>query len=248
MAGLCGSGAQEFGERMACLAEAAREAATQPVMSLVLLAAASLVALLLLYWVQYRLRRYGRNLARTARLLCSRQGRVLLGMARRIRNRAERVTATLQLEMEDKGERRALQTQLRRFVREDLEFALDQGRALIALSDDREAARLHMQLEMQIHRWNGLPDGPERDRLQAETATTRHRLARQRKLNEDRADLTQKLEDIADAMRMLEEELTGLRVVRRQDLPRFGRQLRDTAEQLHHLRQAYQELEAPHRG
>ncbi len=211
-------------------------------------------------WVWMRMRRMGRGMRRALALLGTRKGRRALALARGIRGGGSNLRQAIRSEIRSKAERRALLDLLERFTRFDLEDVLEQCRVLIAVGDDRKEAALRGELERKTRAWALAPDTAEapdasdaaeageggiRERLQEDVANLRQRLARVSQANQERERALLGLEEAAAAVRSLEEELAGLKLARSKALPEFRDHLNDVARQLGYLKTAHRELEPP---
>jgi hypothetical protein len=205
----------------------------------------AVAALVLLSWANRQVRSVLHALRRTFALGLSGKGRHCLRLAREIRTGCARLSRTVRSGIAERGERRSLLGLLRHFVREDLEVVLDQVRVAITLSDDRLERSLKASLEAQTRRWAESRQPQEREGLQASIAEIRHRLARVSRVNGERDRLVRGLEEVAAALRSLEEELLGLNLVRNRSLPQVRDRLHELANHLGRLKEAYLELESP---
>lgn len=220
-------------------------------------------------WVWMRMRRMGRGMRRALALLGTRKGRRALALARGIREGGSNLRQAIRSEIRSKAERRDLLDLLDRFTRFDLEDVLEQCRVLIAVGDDRREAALRGELERKTRAWAEAPDTAEapdaaeapktaetkgakkagaggiRERLQEDIANLRQRLARVSQANQERERALVGLEEAAAAVRSLEEELAGLKLARSKALPEFRDRLNDVARQLGYLKAAHRELEPP---
>ena len=200
-------------------------------------------------WLVLRGLRLGRNkvngLRRGAALLLTTPGRRCLRLARTIRTRVGRIRGSLRREIEDRSERRSLQEILDRFIRIELDAALDQAHLLIAGSNDRSEQRLRRELERQTAQWSAMEEGSERERFQVAIAETRQRLLRISEKNGARDRLLLGLEEAATAVESLEDEMAGLRLARHRTLPDFRDRLNAVSERMSHLKAAHLELQGP---
>ncbi len=216
---------------------------SHPVVYAALALATVLAAALGLAWaLVQRWRRWQRAVRLWLGLVRTPRGRRCLRLARQIRRGGARLRAIIRSEIEERAERRALLQVLQRFARSELHGVLEQGLRLIADADERRLPALQAALERDQQAWSAAADDGERARLQRASAETRQQLARIREDTRARDEHLLALEEAAQAVQLLESELTGLRWARNRALPEFRDHLTAVAGQVSHLKAAYREL------
>lgn len=189
-------------------------------------------------------RRIAETVGRTGRLLLSRAGRRTLALAAEIRRGRRRLGRAAERAMTDRAERRAMLGMLERFVREDLEAALEQMHAWIAISGEIRVRDLQRGVEQGTRRWSALAEGTDRRALEETLAGKKQQLALAQRAQVDRERLLDSLEEAAAAIRPLEAELVALGEARSQSLPGFRAHLAELSEGFRRQRDVHLEYRA----
>jgi hypothetical protein len=208
---------------------------------LALLATFALVVLLTVVGLRVA-SRLGEALLLRLDLLRTESGRRALLAAGELRRGSRRLRAALARERGETSEAATVAVALGRFAREDLPSVLRRLRSTPATDAVRLIPALRRQLDEQTRRWSEGADGPERERLQAAIAASRHRLAQLERTERERMRLSAALVEAARTLRMVETELASLELARVPALPHLRQQLDARAQGLRFEREAHMEL------
>jgi hypothetical protein len=209
------------------------------------LALALVVLAILCRWLSRRIAHLRRSVRTTLRLAASSRGRECLRLARGIRRGGASLRHAIRQEIEERGERRALLQALTRFTRAELHGVLEHAVRLLAHADDARERALRSELEQQQQAWSASRDEGERERLQHASAATRQQLAVVSAANAARTEHLRGLQEAAQAVRALEQELGELHRTRSRALPAFRDHLTQVARRMSDLKEAYRELDPP---
>lgn len=208
------------------------------------IAGAGVSALVAAWLVWRRVRRTAGFLGRSSVLVRSAAGRRALRLSGEIRRGCKRLRRVIGQTLADRGERRSLESLLERFVREDLETALERMHTWVAIGGAIRVRELERAVEDATSRWSGMADGPPRRALEQSLARMKQQLALARRTADDRERLLSGLEEAAAAIRTLEAELVALGEARSQALPGFREHLGELSEDLRRQRDVHLEFPA----